>query len=77
MTRSVFTILAAVLFCSVTQVKATPIVYSLTTTATGTLGASSFTNAAVTVTFTGDTANVAAADGLPEDGDSPLKRLNE
>jgi PEP-CTERM motif len=38
---------------------ASPIVYTLTTTATGTLGASTFTNASVTVTLTGDTANIA------------------
>lgn len=59
MTRAVFTILAAGLFCSVTQVQAGPISYSLTTTASGTLGGKSFTNALVTVTLTGDTANVA------------------
>ena len=58
MTRVVVTILAAAFFCSVTQVQASPITYSLTSTATGTLGASSFTNALVTVTVTGDTANV-------------------
>ena len=56
MTRVVFMILAAALFCSFTQ--ASPIGYSLTTTASGTLGGTSFTNALVTVTLTGDTANV-------------------
>ena len=58
MTRVAFTILAAVLLCPVNQVQASPITYSLTSTATGTLGASSFTNAAVTVTLTGDISNV-------------------
>lgn len=58
MTRVVLTILAAALFCSVTHVQASPITYSLTSTATGTLGLSSFTDAVVTVTLTGDTANV-------------------
>lgn len=58
MTRALFTILAATLSCSVTHVQASPITYSLATTVTGTLGASSFTNAPVTVTLTGDTANV-------------------
>lgn len=38
---------------------ATSIVYTLTTTATGTLGASTFTDASVTVTLTGDTSNTA------------------
>ena len=54
-----FTILMAALFCSVTQVKANTITYSLSTTASGSLGGSPFTNAPVTVTLTGDTANVA------------------
>jgi hypothetical protein len=58
MTRAVFTILAAALFCSFTQAQASPISYSLTTTASGTLGGTSFTNALLTVTLTGDTANV-------------------
>ena len=54
-------ILVAALFCSVSQVKADSITYSLSTTASGSLGGSSFTNAVVTVTLTGDTANVTAA----------------
>jgi hypothetical protein len=57
MVRGLFTILAAAL-CSITQVQADPITYSLTTDASGTLGGSSFTDALVTVTLTGDTANV-------------------
>ena len=44
----------------VNEVQASPITYSLTSTATGTLGASSFTNAPLTVTLTGDTSNVMA-----------------
>ena len=39
---------------------AAPITYTLTTTATGTLGASSFMNSLVTVTLTGNTSNVTA-----------------
>lgn len=38
-----------------------PITYSLTTNASGTLGGTAFTNAAVTVTVTGDTNNVGPA----------------
>lgn len=38
---------------------AEPITYTLTTTATGTLGASTFTDASVTVTLTGNTSNIA------------------
>jgi uncharacterized protein (TIGR03437 family) len=63
MTRLVLAIGAVALFCSITQVQATPITYTLTTTASGTLGASSFTNAAVTLTLTGDTSSVAAGSG--------------
>jgi len=43
---------------------AAPITYTLTTTAWGTLGASSFTDALVTVTLTGDTSNVTPGTGL-------------
>ncbi len=43
---------------------AAPINYTLTTTASGTLGASSFTDAMVTVTLTGDTSNVTPGTGL-------------
>lgn len=52
--------LAAVLATAVVQANASPITYSLTTTASGTLGASSFTDALVTVTLTGDTSNIVA-----------------
>jgi hypothetical protein len=41
-----------------------PITYTLTTTASGTLGASSFTDALVTVTLTGDTSNVTPGTGF-------------
>jgi hypothetical protein len=58
MTRVIFTILAAALFCSVTQVQGSLITYSLSATATGTLGGAPFTNALVTVTLTGNTSNV-------------------
>jgi hypothetical protein len=39
---------------------ATPIIYTETLTASGTLGGTAFTNALVTVTLTGDTSNVTA-----------------
>jgi hypothetical protein len=39
-------------------VQAAPITYTVTSTATGTLGSSSFTNAPITVTLTGDTTAV-------------------
>ena len=56
MTRHLPMILAVALSCSVAH--ATSITYSLTTTASGTFGGSPFTNAQVTLTLTGDTANV-------------------
>jgi hypothetical protein len=63
MTRGIFTILAAASGCSVTQVQAGPITYTITTTATGTLGASPFTNAGVTLTLAGNTSAVMAGPG--------------
>src|SRR5579862_9758357 len=60
MKRATFTMFAAAVLCSVTQVRADSITYSLTTTASGTLGASSFTDALVTVMLTGNTSNVTA-----------------
>jgi hypothetical protein len=60
MTRLVLAIAAGVIFLgSGRQIEASPITYTLSTAASGTLGGSPFTNAAVTVTLTGDTANVA------------------
>ena len=53
-----FSILAAALLCPATVALAGSITYTLTTTATGTFGGSSFTNALVTVTATGNTSNV-------------------
>jgi uncharacterized protein (TIGR03437 family) len=61
MTRLVLKIAAVALFGSVTQ--AAPITYTLTTTASGTLGASTFTNATVTVTFSGDTSGITPGTG--------------
>jgi large repetitive protein len=74
--KRAFTILAA-LFCSFAQVQAAPVSYSLTTTASGTLGGTSFTNAQVTVTLTGDTANVQPvpapyADALENSGNATV-----
>jgi hypothetical protein len=56
MRRLLATLLAAALSCSIAH--ATAITYSLSTTASGSLGGSPFTNALVTVTLTGDTANI-------------------
>ncbi len=61
MTRLIFTVLAAALSCSVIQ--ASPITYTLSTTASGTFAGSVFTNALVTVTLMGDTSNVVAGPG--------------
>jgi hypothetical protein len=63
MTRLVLMIAAAVLLGSAIPAQAAPITYSLTTTASGTLGASSFTNALVTVTLSGDTSNIMPGSG--------------
>ena len=46
------------------QVQASPITFTIATTATGTLGASHFTNASVVLTLTGDTSAVTAGPGL-------------
>ena len=46
------------LFMLVSRVQAGPITYTLSTTASGTIGASTFTNAFVAVSFVGDTTNV-------------------
>ena len=45
------------------RLDASPITYSITTTATGTLGASIFTNASITLTLTGNTSGVTAGPG--------------
>ncbi len=63
MTRTGIALLATAAFCTVTQVQAAPITYSLSTTASGRLGASTFTNALVTVTLTGDTSNITSDPG--------------
>jgi uncharacterized protein (TIGR03437 family) len=44
-------------------IQAAPITYTLTTTASGTLGASTFTNATVTVTLSGDISGITAGTG--------------
>src|SRR5262249_56764927 len=53
----------ALLVCGVGQVKGAPITYVFTTTATGTLGGTPFSNALLTFTFTGDTNNVTQSPG--------------
>ena len=60
--RFVLTTVALAFFGSVTQVgvQADPITYALTTTASGTLGASPFTDAPITLVFTGNTSNITA-----------------
>ena len=55
---------AVLLWITQTEVQAGPITYTITTTATGTLGGTSFTNAAITVTFVGDTSNIVAGNTL-------------
>jgi len=67
MTRATLTILTAALFYPVTPVLAAPIRYTLTTKATGTLGAASFTNTQVTATVTGDTSGVTPGPAPYED----------
>ena len=44
--------------------KAESVTYTVTDTASGTLGAQSFTNQNITVTFTGDTANITGGSGF-------------
>lgn len=51
-----------VLACLI-RLDASPITYTISTTATGTLGASTFTNASVTLSLTGDTSAVTAGPG--------------
>jgi hypothetical protein len=48
----------AMLFCGARQANADGITYTESGTASGTIGAESFTNALVTITFVGDTSNV-------------------
>ncbi len=63
--KTTITLLAlAVLLCGATQAKAGSITYTVQDTASGTLGASSFTDALVTVSFTGNTANVYGGSGF-------------
>ena len=65
--KTTITLLAlAVLLCGATQAKAGSITYTVQDTASGTLGASSFTDALVTVSFTGNTANVYGGSGFWE-----------
>ena len=61
MTPLVLTIAGVAMSGLLTQ--AAPITYTLTTTASGTLGASTFTNATVTVTLSGDTSGITAGTG--------------
>lgn len=54
----------AMLLGGVGQLQAEPITYTDSAIATGTLGSNSFTNALVTITFTGNTANVTGGGGF-------------
>ena len=56
--RALFTALTVALCFSVAQVQADPITYTLSSDVSGTLGGMSFTDALVTITLIGDTANV-------------------
>lgn len=59
----------AILLCGVAgPVEAVPITYTLSATATGTIGGSTFTNALVTLTGIGDTDNIVDLGGLEDDG---------
>jgi hypothetical protein len=55
---------AALLFCGARQANADAITYTESGTATGSIGATNFTDALVTITFAGDTSNVSGASGL-------------
>jgi hypothetical protein len=60
-----FVLSAIALLGWVTQeIQASPITYTLTTMASGKLGATPFTNAPVTLIFAGDTSNIAAGTGM-------------
>src|SRR5262252_540 len=61
---AVFRVLVALLAsAAAVAVQAAAINYTITTTATGTLGGSAFTNALMTVTLTGDTSAVTSGTG--------------
>jgi hypothetical protein len=55
---------AILLFCGARQAKADAITYTESATATGSIGATNFTDALVTITFAGDTSNVSGSAGL-------------
>jgi hypothetical protein len=63
MKRLVLTVVAVALLGWVTPVQATPITYIEKVTGTGTLDGTSFTNALVTLTLTGDTSTITS--GVP------------
>ncbi len=53
-----FTVILGILPGTVGNAEAVPIMYTEQIIGTGTLGSSTFTNALITITFTGDTDNV-------------------
>jgi hypothetical protein len=55
---------AILLFCGAGRANADGITYTESATATGSIGATNFTGALVTITFAGDTSNVSGASGL-------------
>jgi hypothetical protein len=66
MKRTILVLLAAVavLLCGPRQANADGITYTESVTATGSIGATIFTNALVTITFVGDTSNVTGSPGF-------------
>jgi hypothetical protein len=62
-------VLSLFLLCfAIAAAHATPIVYSVTGTATGTLGGSTFTDQLLTIAFAGDTDNVTGGSGFYTNG---------
>jgi hypothetical protein len=63
-TNLILVVTAILLFCGALQANADTITYTESGTATGSIGATNFTSALVTITFAGDTTNVTGASGF-------------
>lgn len=63
-TNLILVVAAILLFFGARQANADAITYTESGTATGSIGATNFTNALVTITFAGDTSNVSGVSGL-------------
>jgi hypothetical protein len=63
-TNLILLVAAALLFCGARQANADAITYTESGTATGSIGATNFTDALVTITFAGDMTDVSGASGL-------------